>query len=188
MWTKCLCLIGTTRAVPRREDFHRALSPGPRATHAPEATCWRTLTHQTPSCIETVGPRAVPASVSLARSAREEWQRLDLLNTPTFPTGHHRSMKTSTVVKHPPPSFFAPQPAARPRRILLICALHRWWADYWVRALSNYACCDAPAAQIASTASLILAAMPSCTGKPSSARKSTTDSGTTLKRDMVAVA
>jgi hypothetical protein len=29
-------------------------------------------------------------------------------------------MKINTVLKHPPPSFFAPYPAATPRRSLLI--------------------------------------------------------------------
>ena len=33
---------------------------------------------------------------------------------------YQRRMKINAVLKHPPPNFFAPQPAATPRRILLM--------------------------------------------------------------------
>ena len=39
---------------------------------------------------------------------------------PKFPRSHQSRMKISTVLMHPPPSFFAPYPAASARKSLLI--------------------------------------------------------------------
>jgi len=41
---------------------------------------------------------------------------------PHCPSSHHSTRKINTVLTHPPPSFFAPYPATRPRSSLLIAA------------------------------------------------------------------
>jgi hypothetical protein len=47
----------------------------------------------------------------------------DYLNRLKWPRKYHRRTNTSTVEKHPPPSFFAPYPAATPRKSLLTSGL-----------------------------------------------------------------
>ena len=44
----------------------------------------------------------------------------DYLKTPKWPRMSHRMMKMVMVLKHPPPNFFAPYPAASPRSSLLM--------------------------------------------------------------------
>lgn len=48
------------------------------------------------------------------------------LKMPKWPRMYHKMMKMMTVLKHPPPNFFAPYPAATPRSSLLIALSIRW--------------------------------------------------------------
>src|SRR6187402_2988915 len=59
-------------------------------------------------------PRAVAGAFVQRGEVRPYWKMLK------FPSSHHSRMNTRMVVKHPPPSFLAPQPAATPRNSLLI--------------------------------------------------------------------
>lgn len=47
-------------------------------------------------------------------------ERRDYLKIPKWPRMSQRMMKMMTVLKHPPPNFFAPYPAANPRSSLLM--------------------------------------------------------------------
>lgn len=46
--------------------------------------------------------------------------RTDYLKIPKCPSTYQRMMKMITVLKQPPPIFFAPYPAATPRNSLLM--------------------------------------------------------------------
>lgn len=54
-------------------------------------------------------------------------ENVDYLKIPKWPRTNHRMMKMMTVLKQPPPNFFAPYPAATPRRSLLM-SLSGYWS------------------------------------------------------------
>ena len=60
-------------------------------------------------------PRDEPSAVR-THARRPYWKRLP----PHCPRKYHKTRKMRTVLMHPPPIFFAPYPAARPRNSLLI--------------------------------------------------------------------
>src|SRR5687768_4577918 len=59
-------------------------------------------------------------ALGMTRGARPERRATPYWNIPKFPSSHQRIRKMMIVLKHPPPSFFAPYPAASPRNSLLI--------------------------------------------------------------------
>ena len=69
------------------------------------------------------GRTRVARAIRLASPEDDAGTIARYLNTPKWPSSHHSRMKMRTVLKQPPPIFFAPYPAARPRSsLLIVCA------------------------------------------------------------------
>src|SRR4029079_18383246 len=69
------------------------------------------------------GRTRIACAIRLASPENDADAIARYLNTPKWPSSHHSRMKMRTVLKQPPPIFFAPYPAARPRSsLLIVCA------------------------------------------------------------------
>src|SRR6185503_14962648 len=115
--------VRTARAAAR-EQASLAPSDQRAGTTESRARAQRRWNYPAPAararrCACRRGGPGVARAIRLASD--EDTARVDIyLKIPKWPSSHQSRMKIRTVLKQPPPSFFAPYPAATPRSSLLI--------------------------------------------------------------------
>jgi len=128
--TRRLCAERTARwdGAAMASRHQRARAPESRARRV-ERRSNAARSSRERRCEGRRGRTRIARAIRLASGKDVAGASTRYLNTLKWPRSHQRRMKMRTVLKQPPPIFFAPYPAARPRSSLLIVRQEEVWLE-----------------------------------------------------------